>query len=215
MGELLLPLFPLEVVLLPEEVLPLHIFEERYKVMIGECLKVSEQASGKQEFGIVLVKEQELQSVGCSASIVKVTHKYEDGRMDILAQGKRRFEVLFTNEEKVYLTGGVEFFDDEAGSDLPPEAEARRAIELFGQVMQRLSQDAPGELPPPYRHLSFRIAAPLPLDLDFKQQLLSIRNESERLRVVTRLIEQLLPRLDFIQKARSKAGGNGNLHPKN
>ena len=210
MDELLLPLFPLELVLLPEELLPLHIFEDRYKLMIGECLEVSPTAAGKKEFGIVLAKDQQLQSVGCSASIVKITHQYDDGRMDIVTQGTRRFEVLFTNEEKAYLTGGVEFFDDDAGLDLPLEEEAHHAIELFRDMMKRLNQD-PADVAPPYRHLSFRIAGPLPLAVEFKQELLSSRNESDRLRAVMRAIEQLIPQLDFVQEARSKAGGNGNM----
>jgi hypothetical protein len=71
----------------------------------------------------------------------------------------------------------------------------------------------PVHLPRPYRHLSFRIAAPLPLELEFKQQILPLRNETERLRRVTRVIEQLITQLDFVQKVRSKAGGNGDLHP--
>lgn len=209
MDELLLPLFPLEVVLLPEERLPLHIFEERYKQMIRDCLEAQSREFGQREFGIVLTKDEEMRTVGCSASIVGVARKYDDGRMDILTRGLRRFEVFFTNEEKIYLRGSVEFFDDDAGAELPPENEAQRAIELFREVMQRLSNDIP-DLVRPYRHLSFRIAAPLPVDLDFKQQLLSARNEAERLREVTRVMGQLIPQLEMVRKARNKAAGNGN-----
>ncbi len=209
MDELLLPLFPLEVVLLPEERLPLHIFEERYKQMIRDCLEAQSREFGQQEFGIVLTKDEEMRSVGCSASVVGVARKYDDGRMDILTRGIRRFEVFFTNEEKIYLRGSVEFFDDDAGAELPPEKEAQRAIELFRKVMQRLSNDIPDPVRP-YRHLSFRIVAPLPVDLDFKQQLLSVRNEAERLREVTRVMEQLIPQLEMVRKARNKAAGNGN-----
>lgn len=214
MKELLLPLFPLEVVLLPEELLPLHIFEGRYKQMIGECLEAQSRRKGQQEFGIVQAKEQEMRNVGCSARIINVTRKYEDGRLDILTLGKRRFEILFTDEEKPYLRGGVEFFEDDVGADTPSNEDAQRAIELFRQTMQRLrkSTDMPIHLPKPYRHLSFRIAAPLPLELEFKQQLLSIRNETERLRRVVRTVGLLGVQLDLVQKARAKAGGNGDVH---
>ncbi len=213
MEELLLPLFPLEIVLLPEQPLPLHIFEERYKQMIGECLEAKSQGSGRQEFGIILAKDQEMRTVGCSARIVNVTRKYADGRMDILTVGKRRFEVLFTDEEMPYLRGGIEFFEDDADNDTPDNEEAQRGIELFRQAMQRLrkSTDMPIHLPQPYRYLSFRIAAPLPLDLDFKQELLSIRQESERLHRVIGVIEALIVQLDLVQKARTKAGGNGDV----
>ncbi len=213
MKELLLPLFPLEVVLLPEEPLPLHIFEERYKQMVGECLEAKAHASGQQGFGVVLAKGQEMRTVGCSARIVNLTRKYSDGRMDILTVGKQRFEVLYTNEEMPYLRGGVDFFEDDQGADTASDQEASRAIELFRDAMQRLRKSAemPIHLPRPYRYLSFRIAAPLPLEIDFKQQLLSIRNEAERLSQVTHVIKLLIAQVELLQKAQSKAGGNGNV----
>jgi Lon protease-like protein len=214
MNDLLLPLFPLETVLLPEEPLPLHIFEERYKQLIGECLQAKSRGSGQQEFGIVLTRGQEMQTVGCTARIINLTRKYADGRMDIFTVGNRRFEIMFTDEEKVYLRGGVEFFEDDADTDTPGDEEAGRAIELFRRAMQRMhkTSDLPIHFPRPYRHLSFRMAAPLPLDLDFKQQLLSLRNEGERLREVTRVVDRLIVQLDVIEKARAKAGGNGDIH---
>ena len=213
MSEVLFPLFPLEIVLLPEEPLPLHIFEERYKRMIGECLKAKSAGSPEQEFGVILAKDKEMQPVGCGARIVNLTRKYSDGRMDILTVGTRRFDVLATDEERAYLRGDVEFFDDDNGADTAGEDDAQSAIALFRDAMQRLhkSRDMPIHLPKPYRYLSFRIAAPLPFDPDFKQQLLSIRNEAERLHEVTLGMESLIAQLDLLDKARSKAGGNGNI----
>jgi Lon protease-like protein len=212
MEEILLPLFPLEVVLLPEEPLPLHIFEERYREMIGECLQAKTSGSSRQDFGVVLANDEEISNVGCTAHIVNVTRKYDDGRLDILTKGKRRFEILLTNEEKSYLRASVEFFDDE-GPDAPGETDAENAIGLFRESMRRLHQasEMPVHLPRPYRYLSFRLAASLPLPLDFKQRLLSLRNEPERLRQVVHAMEQLVHQFDLLQKARNKAGGNGNL----
>ncbi|MHB8653676.1 MAG: LON peptidase substrate-binding domain-containing protein [Terriglobia bacterium] len=215
MEELLLPLFPLEIVLLPEEPLPLHIFEDRYRNMIGECLKAKAAGSGQQEFGVVLAKDKVIQTVGCSARIINLTRKYPDGRMDIFTVGSRRFEVLVTNPDDdvtPYLRAGVEYFDDDAGSDTPADPDAEHAIELFRKVMRKLHKDSqmPIHLPKPYRYLSFRIAAPLPLDLDFKQELLGVRNEPERLQQVVDAIEVLIPQIDMVQKTRNKAGGNGN-----
>ena len=212
MDETFLPLFPLELVLLPEQPLPLHIFEERYREMIGECLKAKSSGSGRQEFGVVLAKGEAISNVGCSAKIVSLTRKYDDGRMDILTVGKRRFEILLTNEEKPYLRGSVEFFDDE-GPNTPGEAEAENAIALFREVMRRFHQasEMPIHLPQPYRHLSFRLAAPLPLDLDFKQRLLSLRNEPERLQQVVHAMDQLIRQMEVVQEARKKAGGNGDM----
>ncbi len=208
-----LPLFPLEVVLLPEQPLPLHIFEERYKQMISQCLGAKSAGFGQEEFGVVLAKNQEMCTVGCTARIVNVTRKYADGRMNILTVGKRRFEIASTDEERPYLRGTVEFFDDDAGADTANDQDAQGAIQLFRDAMQKLhkSTDMPVHLPRPYRYLSFRIAAPLPLDLDFKQQLLSIRNETERLHQVTEVTEVLISRLDLLERAQSRAGGNGNM----
>ena len=216
MDNLLLPLFPLEIVLLPEGPLPLHIFEARYKEMIGECLSAKEEGSGQQEFGVVLAHENEMRTTGCTARIVNVTQKYADGRLDIFTVGVRRFEILYTDQERSFLRGGVEYFGDDEGADTPADPDAARAINLFQEMMQRLHKSAeiPIHLPRPYRHLSFRIAAPLPLDLDFKQRLLSMRREPERLAAVVRAIELLIPQFDKIQRARAKAGGNGHARPR-
>lgn len=211
MVENLIPLFPLEVVLLPEEPLPLHIFEDRYKTMIGECLLAKSAGKGQEEFGVVLLKGQAMSAVGCTARIVNLTRLYEDGRMDILAVGKRRFEILTTNSEKPYLQGAIHYFEDE-GPDAPTDAAAEQAIARFREVMRKLRQagEMPVHLPRPYRYLSFRIAGALPLDLEFKQQLLALRNEPKRLTLVQRALEILTNQLDHVQEAQKKAGGNGH-----
>jgi Lon protease-like protein len=212
MEEILLPLFPLELVLLPEETVPLHIFEDRYREMIGECLRAKASGFGRQDFGVILAKGQEISNVGCSAQIVKVIREYDDGRMDILAVGRRRFEILLINEEKSYLQASIEFFDDE-GSDTPGGTEAENALRLFQKITQRLhpASDMPVHLPQAYRYLSFRLAAWLPLPLEFKQRLLSVRNEPERLQQVVHSMHQLTRQLDVVQEARKKAGGNGDI----
>src|ERR1700730_13359697 len=104
----LLPLFPLQVVLLPESQLPLHIFEDRYKEMIGEVLR------DKLEFGVVLASEKGIVNTGCTATVDRVLREYQDGRLDILTRGRRRFEILLLNEERPLLRRAVEFFDDDA-----------------------------------------------------------------------------------------------------
>ncbi len=212
MDELLLPLFPLDIVLLPEEPLPLHIFEERYKEMIGECLEAKQAGKGEQHFGIVLLKDDVLKTAGCTARIVNVTRKYPDGRMDLFTVGVRRFEILYANRERSFLRGGVEYFEDDEGADIPAPADAQRAIELFRQILERLrgARDIPVHFTQPYRQLSFRIAGSLPLDVDFKQELLTLRNEPERLARTSRLLEKLIPEFDLIQRTRAKAGGNGH-----
>src|ERR1700693_6448364 len=102
-----LPLFPLQVVLLPDAEPPLHIFEDRYKEMIAEVLR------DKIEFGVVLANEQGIVGTGCTAVIERVLREYPDGRLDILTVGRRRFEIVSLNEERSFLRGSVEYFDDE------------------------------------------------------------------------------------------------------
>src|ERR1700679_2226974 len=102
-----MPLFPLQAVLLPGAELPLHIFEDRYKEMIREVLRE------RIEFGVVLGSEKGLLNTGCTATVDKLIREYPDGRMDILATGRRRFEILRLNEDRPFLRGAIEFFDDD------------------------------------------------------------------------------------------------------
>ena len=219
MDDLLIPLFPLEVVLFPGQRLPLHIFEERYKTMIRECLEGGEP----REFGVVLAKENAIVNVGCTAEVVEVTRRYPDGRLDLVAAGRRRFEVLFVDESKDYLRAAAQFFqDDESSAPEAPETLYRSVLELHQQVLQLLPQEGQEEETesPEGREkqspeaaqslLSFRLAGPLPLDLDFKQLLLTLRSESERLERVVEYFQHLLPRLRLAAWARAKAGGNGH-----
>src|SRR5437899_8018326 len=213
MDDLLLPLFPLEVVLLPHEPLPLHIFEERYKDMISHCLEAQGHAAHEDDFGVVLAREEKMETVGCAAHLVKVTRRYDDGRLDIVTLGRRRFEILFTNEEKAYLRAGVEFFDDDSTATPASPSLAERTIQLFHKAVARLDKnpELPDDFPGPELPLSIQLAGPLPLDLDFKQQLLENRSDSERLRLLNRGIERLIRQVDRVEKARNKAGGNGKL----
>lgn len=204
MEDLLIPLFPLELVLFPGQRLPLHIFEDRYKTMIGECLQTGEQA----EFGIVMAKENGIVNIGCTAAVEDVRKRYDDGRMDILVAGRRRFEVLFLDESKEYLRAAAQFFEDE--DTAVAEELSRDVHDLYKQVLQLMPPDAEAAASAPSALLSYRLAGPLPLDPDFKQLLLSIRSESERLRRMTEYFKYLLPRLRLTTWARAKAGGNGH-----
>src|ERR1700682_1696085 len=135
MQQELLPLFPLEVVLFPRTPLPLHIFEERYKEMVGEVLEA------KSEFGVVLAGEKGIVSTGCTASVEEVMKSYSDGRMDILTVGRRRFEIILLNDEKSYLRGAVKFFDDEEFEAIPDET-SRRVLEAY-TAMRDLEDQEP------------------------------------------------------------------------
>jgi Lon protease-like protein len=196
-------LFPLDVVLFPGTPLPLHIFEPRYREMIGECIEE------KKCFGVIRVQETNLADVGCTAEIVAVTKRYDDGRMDIVTQGRDRFELLEVNQERQFLRGQILFVTDEPES--PTAQERERAVELHRQILalagaqQDLSED--NDIP-----LSYQLAGSLPLDLDFKQQLLGVRSEAERVRAVIQYFGSILPDLRRAVQIRQKAGGNGHAH---
>jgi Lon protease-like protein len=199
----LLPLFPLDVVLFPGTPLPLHIFEPRYKEMIGECLAAS------TPFGVVRALEQGIAEIGCTAEIVTITKQYPDGRMDLVAQGRERFEVVQLNQERSFLRASVLLIPDEPGA--PPAEDTAKAVEFHREILTLAGavQDISGA---DTAELSFHLAGSLPLDLDFKQKLLGTRSESERLKALASYFEGILPGLRRAARARSKTGGNGRVH---
>ena len=124
-----MPLFPLQAVLLPGAELPLHIFEERYKEMVGNAIRDS------SEFGIVLAQEDGIVNAGCTVIVEKLQQMYPDGRMDVLTRGRRRFEIQSLNEEKAYLQAEVSFFDDDDFSETPTELRDR-AVSQYRALSQ-------------------------------------------------------------------------------
>ena len=214
MKELLLPLFPLQVVLFPRVILPLHIFEDRYKQMIGECLE------NRWEFGVVLARDNSLENTGCTASISEVVRKYEDGRMDIRVCGGRRFEITLLNQEKPYLRATCQFVPDEeaaapgsAVEETRLDAQRREAIRLYKQAMETLKPQPPhsaGQKPDfAAPELSFQLMARLPADLEQKQALLQMRTENQRLADTISYLKKFLAYLKLVASARVKAGSNG------
>jgi Lon protease-like protein len=199
----LLPLFPLDVVLLPGTELPLHIFEPRYKEMISECI------STHAPFGVVRAVEQSIADVGCTAEIISVTRKYADGKLDLVAQGRQRFEVLKVNQERAFLRAEVLYVPDEPG-DVQPN-ETARVLELHRQILM-LAGVRPGSTEHNLATLSFDLAGSLPLDLDFKQNLLTTRSEGKRIQLLAAYLERILPALRPAAQARAKSGGNGHVH---
>lgn len=199
----LLPLFPLDVVLLPGTPLPLHIFEPRYKEMIGECL------TKEAPFGVIRAVEGGIAEIGCTADIVTVTKKYSDGRLDLIAQGQKRFEVVELNEERSFLQAEVVLIPDEQGN--ADATDRKRAVELHLEILsiagavQDLSTADQDQL-------SFYLAGSLPLDLDFKQKLLATRSEGQRIREVAEYFDKIVPRLRHAARAKERAGGNGHVH---
>jgi Lon protease-like protein len=197
----LLPLFPLDVVLLPGTPLPLHIFEPRFKEMTAEC------RANQAPFGVVRVVEDGLAEVGCTAEILTVTKEYPDGRLDLIAEGRKRFEVLELNRDRSFLQAEVLLLPDAPGT--PAAEDKARAILAHGEILS-LAGAVQDLSPADQKMLSFYLAGSLPLDLDFKQKLLEMHSESERIRAVAALLESILPNLRRAARARQKAGGNGH-----
>jgi Lon protease-like protein len=203
MPQPLLPLFPLGLVLFPRTPLPLHIFEDRYKEMMRDVLEA------QAEFGVVLAGEKGIVNMGCTAVIDKVLKRYPDGRMDVLAVGRRRFEILELDDEKAYLRGQVEFFDDDDFAPLPPDTH-RLALERYNELIQlEKAQEpaAPPELSDP--QLSFQLAQAVP-DVDFRQVLLSTRSESERMKRLTEFLPGYTSKQRQTQQMRALAPRNGH-----
>jgi len=199
----LLPLFPLELVLLPGTPLPLHIFEPRYKEMIRECI------SAEAPFGVVRAFEEGIAEVGCTAEIITVTKEYPDGRMDLICEGRKRFEVIEVNRDRSFLQAEVLIVPDD------PEAAAQeervKAVQLHLEILSLAGavQDLSAA---DQNQLSFYLAGSLPLDLDFKQKLLAMRSEALRIQAVAAYLETILPQLKRAARARQTAGGNGHVH---
>jgi Lon protease-like protein len=198
----LLPLFPLEIVVFPGAPLPLHIFEPRYKEMIGECLAES------RPFGMVRAKENALSAIGCSARIINIIKKYEDGRLDIAAEGAQRFEIIQVNQERSFLQAEVAFFDDEPS--IVSKNAGDTVIKLHEQLFAVMGQTVEVERDAAY--LSYRLAQDLPVDLDFKQTLLEMKSEAERVEILTEYYRATIPKIENSLRVRQRASGNGHVH---
>ncbi len=197
------PLFPLGIVALPSELVPLHIFEERYKAMIARCLEE------ESEFGIVWMADDGLRPIGCACEIAEVLEHLPDGRINLIARGTRPFRIEERQEELPYPAGVVEFLDDrEEESDMEAEGTAHEAYaELVLQATDRTpNPDEIGEM------TAYEMAATVEFGLDAKQGLLDLRSEAARLKLVTRLFRAALKRLDFVERAQARARSNGKVH---
>lgn len=201
----LLPLFPLQLVVFPRVKVRLHIYEERYKDMMGEVI------SSSSEFGIVLAKENGIVNAGCTATVEKVLKKYPDGRMDIEAGGRRRFEVFLLNEEKPYLRGEVDFFDDDEPGPAPLDLQ-RKALLQYQRLLDVGESSSTYEPILEDPQLSFQLAQRIG-DLDFLNLLLRSRSEVQRLQQLTEFLVQYVPKQQVRARMRQLAPLNGHGVP--
>jgi Lon protease-like protein len=196
------PLFPLAVVALPGELIPLHIFEERYKTMVEECL------GQEREFGIVWLSDDGLREVGCACEIDRVIERMEDGRMHILVRGTRPFRVVERQGHLPYPAGVIDFVEDR--DDTPDPDLVKGAHEAYAELVKRATDRDPD--PEELAGMSaYAMAATVEFGLDAKQGLLDMRSENARLRLVTRLFRAAIKRLELVDRVQERAQSNGKV----
>jgi Lon protease-like protein len=199
----LLGLFPLGIVLLPGEVVPLHIFEERYKKLIGERLE-------EGEFGVVLAEEDAVRECGTSARVASLIEELDDGRMNVLVQGVRRFRIVEVHDpddhEADYLSAEVDYYRDSQ----PEASQLLRdgVLEVFAKMLALMDVESPGE-PAGEGPLSFRVAAAVDFGAPLKQELLESLSEEQRLETLLTVMTSLLPRLELRKEREEAIRGNG------
>jgi Lon protease-like protein len=196
------PLFPLSLVAVPTEIVPLHIFEERYKAMMNVCLERD------SEFGIVWFSDDGLRPIGCACRITEVIERLDDGRLNLLTQGTRPFRLVRRQDDLPYPAGTIEFLEDR---DEPVDQEtADAAHEAYADLVEQATdkRPAPEELA---AMTAYAMAATVDFGLEAKQGLLDLRSENARLRLVARLFRAALKRLEFVERAQDRARSNGKV----
>jgi len=198
-----IPLFPLNVVLLPGAELPLHIFEPRYRAMVKNCLKQ------RSEFGMLMALPNGVARVGCTAEVIEVVKRYDDGRMDILTVGRAPFRVVRLFEDNPLLEGLVDYLEDR-GRPAHPRT-GKELIELYEACHTLVFGDYPKDIhDDEYDRLSYRVAGTLPLDLMWKQQVLELRTEADRQERLVAYLREWAPHLQNTEELRHRSIGNGH-----
>jgi Lon protease-like protein len=197
------PLFPLGLVALPSELVPLHIFEERYKTMMARVLEE------EGEFGIVWVADDGLRPVGCACEVAEVLERMPDGRLNLVARGTRPFRIESRQDELPYPAGVVEFLADRDEEPDPEAAEDAHAT--YAKLVEQATDRTP-DADEIAAMTAYEMAATVEFGLDAKQGLLDLRSESARLKLVARLFRAAIKRLDFVERAQARARSNGKVH---
>ncbi len=197
-------LFLLRMVLLPGEQVPLHIFEPRYRELIGECI------DEEREFGLVLEDDAGMRDVGTTAAVVEVTQRFDDGRFDVVVEGREPFRVVCETDGRSFVTARVAALED--GDDLPSSHERERALDAYRRVAleAETEAEAPG---PEVDSLSYWLAARVDFGPDVKQELLELRSERDRVIHLAELLDRAREALRWARTARTRAQTNGRVEP--
>jgi ATP-dependent Lon protease len=200
-----LPLFPLGIVLYPGESVPLHIFEYRYREMLRHCLETEEP------FGIVLVEDERMASVGCTAQVERILQRYEDGRLDVIVRGLDRFRIEEVRQERAYLTATVRPY--ETPEPLPDASARERVITLHMKLLELSGETLRPHIYEGPKQVSFVVAQNAGLDLPRKQELLELRSEQERLDFLATHLEQVIPEVERARDHARRIRSNGHFKP--
>jgi Uncharacterized protein, similar to the N-terminal domain of Lon protease len=202
MSTVRLPLFPLNVVLLPGADLPLHIFEPRYRQMVRECLDT------QSPFGLLLALPNGIAGIGCTAEILEVTKRYPDGRFDIVTVGREPFRVVELSNGEPLLRGEVDFLEDRPS---PINSSICRELnDLYETCHTLIFGDYPRDLcSAPDSNISYQVAAELPMDLLWKQRILELRCEAERQERLVAYLREWAPHLQQTTVLRARAASAG------
>lgn len=198
-----LGLFPLQLVLLPTERVPLHIFEDRYKELVGECLE------GEEEFGLVYADDNGIREIGTRAGIIEVLAEFEDGRMNIVVEGRDRFRLVELTSGRSFNTGAVSPVVD--GDDPAEPDSVERALGLFDRLRELTGSDV--EMPEATtEQLSYVLAGRVELAAEIKLELLEETSERVRLVRVCELLEGAAVTFERQRRAAERAATNGRVH---
>lgn len=199
-------LFPLELVLVPTERVPLHIFEPRYRELIGECV------DEEREFGLVLEDEDGMREIGTAAAVVEVVHRFDDGRLNIVVEGRDRFRVVELTTGRSFVTAEIERLDDD-DDEAPTESDVERIMQRYRKLVEVAEAEGVDEPAPESPSLSFELAARVDFGRELKQELLELRSERRRLERLAALLDQASGAIAREREVRRRAAGNGRGLP--
>jgi Lon protease-like protein len=198
-------LFPLNLVLLPGEQAPLHVFEPRYKELIGECLEENE------EFGLVLADEDGIREIGTRAGVIEVLERFDDGRLNVVIEGRDRFRVVDLTEGRSFATAEVVEIDDAVGED-PTDEEVEQCLAAYDRVVKAAEAELE-DLDFDADSIAFQIAARVDFGPEIKQGLLELQSERERVLRLAPMLNQAADAVRRDREIRERASGNGRVEP--
>lgn len=203
-----IPIFPLQIVVFPGEMVPLRIFEERYKQMFADVRAARERGEVLQ-VGIILVEGSEvLAEVGCTVVLEEVLEEHEDGRLNIITLGARRFRIEQVAGDKSYLEAWVEYVDDE--EEAIDRVLQTRVIAGYQRLLELVEEESGAEVEGGDADNAFQIAQAVAVDLGGKQRLLAMTTENRRLEMLGEYFERLLPALEERRAERLRVHSNGH-----